>query len=85
MRADRDSYVKVMLENLEPGSEHNFLRKGTDLYGTKNTPFDYDSIMMYGPTDFGMLDSAGQRMTTILPHVSGANIRCASKPNNYVL
>ena len=75
MRADRDSYVKVLLENLEPGTEHNFLRKGTDLYSTKNTPFDYDSIMMYGPTDFGILDSGGQRMTTILPHVSGAKIR----------
>ena len=75
MRADRDSYVKILLENLEPGNERSFLKKETDLYSTRETPFDFDSIMFYGPTDYGILDSAGQRMTTIQPLMAGVDIR----------
>ena len=72
---NRDSYVKILLENIEDGSERNFLKKGTDLYNTRNTPFDFESIMIYGPTDYGSLDNAGQRMTTIQPLVPGVEIR----------
>ena len=75
MRPDRDLYVKILLENVQEGSERNFLKKGTDLYSTRDTPFDYDSIMIYGPTDYGRLDSAGQRMTTIQPIMPGIEIR----------
>ena len=72
---NRDSYVKILLENIEDGSERNFLKKGTDLYNTRNTPFDFESIMIYGPTDYGRLDNAGQRRTTIQPLVPGVEIR----------
>ena len=75
MRPDRDSYVKILLENVQEGSERNFLKKGTDLYSTRDTPFDYDSIMIYGPNDYGIVDSAGQRMTTIQPLMPGVEIR----------
>ena len=75
MRPDRDLYVKILLENVQEGSERNFLKKGTDLYSTRNTPFDYDSIMIYGPTDYGIVVSAGQRMTTIQPLMPGVEIR----------
>ena len=75
MRADRDLYVKILLENIKDGSEQNFLKKETDLYSTRDTPFDFDSIMIYGPTDYGILDSVGQRMTTIQPLVPGEEIR----------
>ena len=75
MRPDRDSYVKLLLENVQEGSERNFLKKGTDLYSTRETPFDYESIMIYGPTDYRILDSAGQRMTTIQPIMPGIEIR----------
>ena len=75
MRPDRDLYVQILLENVQDGSERNFLKKGTDLYSTRDTPFDYDSIMIYGPTDYGILDTAGQRMTTIQPLTPGAVIR----------
>ena len=75
MRPDRDSYVKILYENVEEGSERNFLKKRTDLYSSRDTPFDYESIMIYGPTDYGILDSAGQRMTTIQPLMPGVEIR----------
>ena len=75
MRADRDSYVKILLENLEPGNERSFLKKETDLYSARETPFDFDSIMMYGPTDFGIDDGAGQKMTTIQPLVPTIEFR----------
>ena len=75
MRADRDLYVKILFENIEPGFERNFKRKGTDLYSTRDTPFDYDSIMIYGSRDYGVLDSTGQRLTTIQPLLQGVEIR----------
>ena len=45
MRWDRDTSVKILRENLEPGSEANFDAKSTDAYSTFGTPFDFDSIM----------------------------------------
>ena len=75
MRADRDLYVKILFENIEPGFERNFKKKGTDLYSTRDTPFDYDSIMIYGSRDYGVLDSTGQRMITIQPLLQGVEIR----------
>ena len=76
MRSDRDSFVRVLEENLQPGSEKNFQKKGTDLYSARDIAFDFDSVMMYGPTDFGVLDSStGKRKTTIQPLVPGVKIR----------
>ena len=75
MRADRDLFVKILLQNIKDGSERNFLKKETDLYSTRDTPFDFDSIMIYGPTDYGILDRNGQRMTTIQPLKPGVEIR----------
>ena len=75
MRADRDLFVKILLQNIKAGSEKNFLKKETDLYSTRDTPFDFDSIMIYGPTDYGILDRNGQRMTTIQPLKPGVEIR----------
>ena len=75
MRPDRDSYVKILHENIQDGSERNFLKKGTDLYRMRDTPFDFESIMIYGPTDYGILDSAGRSMTTIQPLTPGVQIR----------
>ena len=75
MRADRDLFVKILLQNIKAGSEKNFLKKETDLYSTRDTPFDFDSVMIYGPTDYGILDSAGRSMTTIQPLTPGVQIR----------
>ena len=45
MRWDRDGFVNILLQNVEPGAEKNFNTKSTDAYSTHGTPFDYDSVM----------------------------------------
>ena len=39
------------------------------------TPFDHGSIMMYGSDHSGILDGAGERLTTIESLVPGVEIR----------
>jgi len=55
-RDDRDEYVTVHLENVQPGYENNFKKDG-ELYPDAETgyfevPYNYDSIMHYGKTYF---------------------------------
>ena len=69
----RDDAIRE--ENLQPGSEKKFHKKGTDMYSARDIAFDFDSVMMFGPTDFGILDSSGKRKTTIQPLVPGVKIR----------
>ena len=70
-RPDRDSYVSILMENVEPGSQKNFRKESGDTHSGRGTPFDPQSIMIYGPTDFGIEDSntvsMGERKTTIQP------------------
>ena len=66
-RPDRDSYVSVLMENVEPGAQGNFKKASNDTYSGRGTPFDPESIMIYGSTDFGIQDSLGERKTTIQP------------------
>ena len=66
-RPDRDSYVSILMENVEQGSEKNFRKESDDSHSGRGTPFDPQSIMIYGPKDFGIEDSMGQRKTTIQP------------------
>ena len=74
MRPDRNSFVEIIFDNIVPGQEGNFKRKVSGTYSTHDTPFDWGSIMMYGPTDAGKMDG-GTRMTTIRPKVPGVEIR----------
>ncbi|MEV6979178.1 M12 family metallopeptidase [Kitasatospora sp. NPDC093806] len=49
-RPDRDTYVKVSFENIEPSEKHNFqIQKGESTFGTA---YDYASIMHYGPKSY---------------------------------
>ena len=73
MRADRSTHVKILLDNVVDGQKKNFQEKGLD-YSSRSTPFDFDSVMMYGPTDFGIMDSGVQR-TTIEPLMSGIEFK----------
>ena len=76
MRPDRDSYVDIIFANIIPGQEGNFRRTTSGTYTDHDTPFDWGSIMMYGPTDAGKMDSGtGARKTTIRPKVPGVEIR----------
>ena len=46
-RSDRDMYVEVIPENIEPGYEHNFDLTSTNNY---NTPYNFYSMMHYKKT-----------------------------------
>ncbi|XP_047435766.1 high choriolytic enzyme 1-like [Mugil cephalus] len=48
-RSDRDRYVRINWENINPQMAYNFHKKDTN---NLNTPYDYSSIMHYGRTAF---------------------------------
>ncbi len=53
-RADRDNFVNILFENIQPGRENNFrtyVERGRDGEDYTNT-LDFGSIMMYGPYSF---------------------------------
>ncbi|RNA44227.1 Zinc metallo ase nas-6 [Brachionus plicatilis] len=51
-RPDRDNYIKINIENIHNGQVENFAKYGTDRIDLLNEPFDYYSIMIYGPKAF---------------------------------
>ncbi|CAF3065266.1 unnamed protein product, partial [Rotaria sp. Silwood2] len=53
-RPDRDDYVRVLWENIEPGFEYNFYKTDTGYAYTLNTPYDFGSIMHYGSNYFSV-------------------------------
>jgi hypothetical protein len=63
-RCDRDDWVDILEQNIEPGKEHNFDKRCEDSLDVG--PYDYGSIMHYGPNFFG-IESRGTRLTTIQP------------------
>ena len=75
MRPDRVLFVTINYENIKPGSEANFERVDTSTHHTRNTPFDFESIMMYGPHDFGKIGSSGRARVTIQPKKGGVDMR----------
>ncbi|KAF3686989.1 Low choriolytic enzyme [Channa argus] len=58
-RSDRDQHVRILLENVIPGMEHNFRKIQTINLGT---PYDYNSVMHYGRFAF-----SSNREPTIVP------------------
>ncbi|XP_071315086.1 high choriolytic enzyme 1-like [Trachinotus anak] len=48
-RSDRDQYIRIVLENVIPGKEHNFDKVNTLNQGTT---YDYDSVMHYSKYAF---------------------------------
>uniref|UniRef100_A0A8C6UTN9 Metalloendopeptidase n=1 Tax=Neogobius melanostomus TaxID=47308 RepID=A0A8C6UTN9_9GOBI len=48
-RSDRDNHIRVLLENVVSGMEHNFRKIATLNQGT---PYDYGSVMQYFRTAF---------------------------------
>ncbi|KAM3876857.1 low choriolytic enzyme-like [Diretmus argenteus] len=58
-RSDRDQHVRIQLQNVIRGQEHNFNRIRTRNLGT---PYDYNSVMQYGRFAFSR-----NRLPTIVP------------------
>ncbi|XP_053720411.1 high choriolytic enzyme 1-like [Synchiropus splendidus] len=50
-RSDRDQYVRINWENINPQMAYNFYKQTTN---NLNTPYDYTSIMHYGRTAFSI-------------------------------
>lgn len=51
-RPDRDNYVYIHFENINPGSRFNFNKYTTDTIDSLGTPYDYESLMHYGKKYF---------------------------------
>lgn len=58
-RSDRDAHVRILLQNVIAGMEHNFRKIQTRNLGT---PYDYNSVMHYGRFAFSR-----NREPTIVP------------------
>ena len=79
MRPDRDHFLTINFENIDenayPGATKNFELVSSSTHSVMNTPFDTSSIMMYGPHDFGKIDSSGRARVTIQPKRGGVDMR----------
>ena len=71
-RSDRDSLVTILDSNVLPEYRRLFAKRTDETYCT---PFDTDSVMLWGSKDYGILDNAGQRKTTIQAVEPGVEIR----------
>ncbi|XP_066511015.1 low choriolytic enzyme-like [Hoplias malabaricus] len=71
-RTDRDRHVRILLQNVIPGEEHNFEKIPTL---NLDTPYDYNSIMHYERYDFSR-----SRQPTIIP-IPNSNVAfgCATQ------
>lgn len=65
-RQDRDDYVKIWLDQVLPGLEHNFNKYDDSYVSDLNTPYDYESIMHYRPFSFNK-DPSIPTITTNIP------------------
>jgi len=75
-RSDRDLFITILYENIQPGARHNFDRVDSNNHNAWNTPFDTRSVMMYGEFDFGINGTLGPKIT-IQPLKAGTDIRGA--------
>ncbi|XP_044223739.1 high choriolytic enzyme 1-like [Thunnus albacares] len=64
-RSDRDSYVRINWENIDPRMAYNFYKQNTN---NLNTPYDYSSIMHYGRTAFSI--QYGRDSITPIPNAN---------------
>ena len=52
-RPDRDSYVRILSNNVEEERRHNFNKQNSFEVDYQGTTYDYDSVMHYTRTEFG--------------------------------
>jgi hypothetical protein len=71
MRSDRDQFLMIVTENVEPAQMHNF---NIDTWRYNDVgPYCYESIMQYPKWAFGKIIS-GKRLITIIPKKDGVEI-----------
>ncbi|CAB4001510.1 zinc metallo ase nas-6-like, partial [Paramuricea clavata] len=51
-RPDRDSYVRIVWNNIIPAMKFNFQKQTTSSVNSLGVSYDYDSVMHYGATAF---------------------------------
>jgi len=51
-RHDRDQYVEILSQNIEPEKMHNFQKYSSRQVTHYGLPYDYESVMHYGSYDF---------------------------------
>uniref|UniRef100_A0AAF5D0F4 Metalloendopeptidase n=1 Tax=Strongyloides stercoralis TaxID=6248 RepID=A0AAF5D0F4_STRER len=51
-RNDRDKYIKIIWQNVMNGADDQFEKYGINVIDNLNEPYDYNSIMHYGPYAF---------------------------------
>ncbi|XP_077345052.1 meprin A subunit alpha [Lithobates pipiens] len=51
-RTDRDDYVQIWWDEITEGMGHNFNTYDDNFITDLNTPYDYESVMHYGPFSF---------------------------------
>jgi len=49
---DRDSYVDIQFQNIDPDKKRNFQKQLRSFADTFGLPYDYSSVMHYGEKDF---------------------------------
>uniref|UniRef100_A0A8B9GWB3 Metalloendopeptidase n=1 Tax=Astyanax mexicanus TaxID=7994 RepID=A0A8B9GWB3_ASTMX len=65
-RQDRDDYVKIWLDQVTDGLQHNFNKYDDSFVTDMNTPYDYESVMHYRPFSFNK-DPDIPTITTNIP------------------
>jgi len=53
-RPDRDDYIQVVWDNIPDGKKHNFRKHDNSVVDSLNTTYDYQSVMQYSKTAFGI-------------------------------
>lgn len=51
---DRDEFVRIVWENIQAGTENNFVMYGTDRLSHFGVEYDYGSMMHYSATAFSV-------------------------------
>ncbi|XP_041642347.1 high choriolytic enzyme 1-like [Cheilinus undulatus] len=78
-RSDRDRHVRILLENVQPGTEYNFRRIRTI---NLNTSYDYNSVMHYSRFAFSR---NGQPTIIPVPDPNVAIGRASQMSSNDIL
>lgn len=71
-RTDRDKYIRILWDNIEPSQRHNFEKHVTDGIDLGER-YNYDSIMHYDEFAFGKIVD-GKQMRTIVPRIKGVRL-----------